>query len=237
MLLSTLIYECVRDSIGIPGDTMTEDDFIADFSGKARTKNYSMQISVLFSALNKALSRLYDSEKIQPFVKNFEVEGGYIDLSGENGGQVDVLNVAVGNNGLAYRNIPFRLYNDKLFLVADGVSPAPKEGVATVEYRKRLPHWDRDVVETTDSDADSVTERAATAKAKSIDLWGDYHIPDRACDYIKEYVESVVVEPMAPDVASLHWQRAESYFSALKDYSDPGFRQTVANNVFGGLFR
>lgn len=244
MKLSELVYECVRDSVPIPGNTLSCDDFVASFSEKQKAKDFALQVATVFDALNKALSRLYDKGKVEPFVSYFAVEeDGTIPLS--------VSDVATGEalatDVLAvFRRTPFGGYEnyawrregrDTRLLASDWEIAQLRRTAAQigVEYKKRFPHWGPDCM-LTDSTIDDVGKRAATAPAASTDLDAEYHITNVACDYAKEYVRGIVFEPMAPDIALQHFQRAETYLQQMTDFSGPTHQVTHISNVWGGLF-
>lgn len=244
MKLSRLVYECVRDSVNMPGQTLSYDDFVASFSEKQKAKDLALQISVVFEALNKALSRLYDKGKVEPFVSYFTASADglvplkVLDVATDEEVVTDVLAVFRSRRDGGYDNLEWRREGRAVRLLISDLEAkelARENAHIGVEYKKRFPHWDYDCMLTNSTISDA-SERARTAPAYRTELDSEYHVTNIACDYIKEYVKASAMEPMAPDIAIQHFQRAETYLQQMTDWSGPIHQVTHIRNVWGGLF-
>ena len=55
---------------------------------------------------------------------------------------------------------------------------------------------------------------------------------DKICNYIMEYAKSKLMEDMQPELAIVHLNRAENYFSNLDDYSNNPFEQRTLDRKY-----
>lgn len=217
MKLSRLVFECVKDSINLPNTNINEYGFLnGDFN---YNKDYVNQISGVFGAINLALSRLQNSDKIPYSTEMVEQNNNIITFD-----KGEIINVVKLYRD-TFKRYAFRtLQNGSKYLVFSDTE-LPKE--LMVEYRPTIPHFTHD-------DLKPVYEVDGDIIDNNIDL-KDYGINDVMCNYIKEFVKGVLLEYMAPDLANLHTNRAEQYLQVMKQAST-SFYQNNVRNVQGRLF-
>lgn len=217
MKLSRLVFECVKDSINIPNRDFNEYSFLnGDFNSD---KDYVNQISGVFDALNLALSRLYNSNKIPLFTKIIKVESNPLEFS-----DGEVINIAY-LSGRSFQRIEFRTLNN-MIQILDNYFPSK----IIIEYKKKIPHF-------TESDIKSVKlndENNLIIEDDNIEL-EDFGITNVMCSYIKSFVKGQLLEYIAPDLANLHNNRAEQYFQDLKQIGTNFYQNKVKNSLKGVL--
>ena len=244
MTLAKLVYECVKDSITLPGASLNFNSFLELASNKTYLgKDWALQFSGVFNALNLALSRLSDADKLPYKVKAVEAEDGVVDLTDEEGEPIgEPRNIAYVFDDGRYDNVEFRTIDSgfKAVLVSERDTERNRfvpyhrlragqssslDGTLMVEYRPYLPHFDEDSL-TTEEEGD-------VYKDASVDLLKEYGITNKMCDYIKEFVKGQVTEIMSPDTAVMHVNRAEAYFEELRRAETNYYPNKIKNRMKG----
>lgn len=191
MLLTRLVFECVKDSINSPEHSLSYTDFMKSMTqGDYIGKQWSMQATGVMRAINLAMARLMTYEKIPFSTEEVEFQGGECAFS--KGKVVNVFVDGVSNY------VPLRFTNRDR---NTKIKVFGFEGKAVVEYRKDIPHL------TTES------------LAEDFDLKEEYGITDQMCEFIMEFVKAQLVENFSPELANNHATKAEQYFDSLEVYS------------------
>lgn len=251
MELARLVYECVRGTHLIPENReFAYDSFV---NGQYDDDpNWSTEIANVWSALNLAISRLSDSDKI-PFKTSDPIlvqEGCLIELPEDCD---DVVSVWCPKKDVTgdYAVIPFRYFGeDKLAL--DLPVEAIRKLSVYVEYRRAIPHFDRSsirsvVPETNDpnqvgfddnsKEGSFIDEEGSYVDPNAeLDLKKEYGISDKACDYIRLYVRAELTRSMDFYMSSQDRNLAEQYFQALRTYRPGHYQYAIENRTFGRLF-
>lgn len=226
MTLARLVFECVRDSITLPKQSLSYASFtsaIAD--GEKIGQQWAMQLSGVFGALNLGISRLLDSGKIPFSHDEVTIVGNVFEFT-----KGHIYNVAVKDKD-GYSTLGFRtLEAGKKYMVIG--NPRLSTFKATVEYRKRIPHLDWDAPEDPDTLIKKVTDGEDGYNDPNIDLEEAYGIDSRMCAYLKEFVAAQLTENLDPLVANNHNTRAEQYFDGIAS-AETSFYQSSVANVFG----
>lgn len=212
MKLSKLVYECVRDSISLPNPNFNYVSFVnGDYNDN---KDYIRQISGVFGALNLALSRLYDNNKIPYSTINVKVkDNGFSFTLGE---VINVVKIYRTN----YKRYEFRTLNQGRDIVLFSKDDIPEE--LTVEYRPFIKHFDMEDISKIDLNKDNLI----IIEDNNIEL-EDYGIKDNMCSYIKEFVGAQLTEFIDPTISNNHNNRAEQYFQTLKQASTSFYQANV----------
>ncbi len=214
MRLSELVFECVKDSITLPNPSISCTQLINDMvEASPIGKDWELQASGVFSALNLGLSRLRDENKIPYSIKEVELEDGVGNLS-----DGDIVNVVRFLSDGSYESLRFNtlgLGGD--FRIVTPFSETIKK--VTVEYKKTLPHLSTySLVEIKEGEEDA-----------NIDLKGEYGITNNMCDYLKEFVKGQLMEYVSSELANLHNNRAEQYFNAIRNASSSLSQSNIIN--------
>lgn len=219
MKLSELVFECVKDSISLPNTYFNYHSFLD--GSYDNNKDYMNQIAGVFNALNLALSRLYDEDKIPYFTTKVALEGNEITF--EDGEIINI--VKIQNDG--YKRFEFRSLNENKYLViGDNVA----NQTVYIEYKKPLPHFTEKDLKTTVLDEDN----ELNVIDSNIEL-SSYGISNNMCSYIKEFVKGQLMEIYDPTLSNLHNNRAEQYFQAIKQASTSFYQSRVINRMRGVL--
>lgn len=246
MELARLVYECVRDCNHIPENAgFTYDSFL---DGQYDDDpNWSTVIANVWSALNLALSRLFDAGKIplresDPLLVDI---GGLVKLPEDCGEVVSVwrrdLSLPYG-----YRTISFRGFgSDTLSLDVDERDVGKVSVI--VEYRPEIPHFSQDSIQRVmpiSDDPNSPDFDSNSDQGSHLDDEGDYVDPnvgtdlkklygisDRACDYVKLFVRSELTRSMDPYLAAQDRQIAEQCFQALRDFPPEHIQSSIERRL------
>lgn len=216
MKLSKLVYECVRDSVQLPN---TNVNYVSFVNGDYDTsKDYIRQIANVFGALNLAISRLWDNNKISYSTKEVDViDNGFDFLEGE------VINVVEIYKD-SFKRYEFRSmdFGKKIILFTD--DEMPKKVI--VEYRKTIPHFDMEDIKQVELDEDN----KLIVVDENIEL-EDYGITNNMCSYLKEFVAAQLTEYIDPTMSNNHNNRAEQYFNSLKQASTSFYQRNIKVKV------
>lgn len=208
MLLSKLVYLCVKNVLYFADSSFTYEAFLeGDFNNDS---DYAININNVFSPLNQALARLNDLERIPyktDIIAHTNIVNDVLDFSKLSASVSDIINIAQQYKG-GYRNLAFRqLGIDKVF-IADYIIESTAHPVL-IEYKQELPYFSM-------ADIKVVEQINGIVVDSNIDLKSTYGISETAANYVMEYVQGRLLEPIAPDLANMHISRAEQYFAGLK---------------------
>lgn len=207
MLLTRLVFECVKDSINSPEHSLSYTDFLKSMTqGDYIGKQWVMQANGVMRAINLAMARLMTYEKIPFSTDELHFEGGECSFN-----KGKVVNVFIeGANGYVPLRFTNKDRNTKIKVFGF-------EGEATVEYRKDIPHLT----------SDDLTD--------DFDLNEEYGITDQMCEFIMEFVKAQLLENISPELSNNHNTKAEQYFESLEVYSTAHYQYEV-EDVIGGMF-
>ena len=213
MKLSKLAYLCVKNSNYSDDASFTYDAFIKGLFNNS--PDHSLEINNMFQGINEAISRLSDLERIPYEVEPVTHNDNIISLNFEKPVK-EVISVAQLYKG-SYRRCQFRNFGiDKIFVnsfIYDGFP-------LYVEFKVDIPFFDdEDIAYTFDESGNLIS-------AVDVDL-KDYGITDSMCNYIIEYVSSKLSEPVAAELANMHFTRAEQYFSGISPVRSAFSQQSI----------
>lgn len=202
MKLSELVFECVKDSISLPNSNIGYASFL---SGEITDKkDYQLQISNVFSALNLGFSRLYTYDKIPYFVVPQKISNCSFDFPKNKG---EIVNIA------QYCNYGFEKLNFKILNIDKNqhvVVFNTSNNTVFVEYKKMIPQFNND-------DLVPLVNSGTEIIDNNIDLLEEYNISNEMCNYLKEFVKGYIMEIYAPDLAARHNSLAEQYFNGIEE--------------------
>lgn len=227
MLLSKLVYLSVKNVLYYSDSSFTYDAFLeGNFDSDP---DYATNINNVFLPLNEALARLNDLNRIPYKIQEIEFDSDEeeynVDLTteilddDENTVNVkEVVDVGVFVDGIALR-IPFIPFGLNKIHIEASCTPI------YVEYKEDIPMFSIDdlVERETDDDGNVVDD--------NIDLRVKYGITEAMSNYIIEYIQGKLLEPIAPELANMHLTRAETYFSNFPTV-DATFRQKSVARKF-----
>lgn len=219
MLFSRLVYECVKDSINSPEHSLSYTDFIKSVAkGDYIGKQWAMQSTGVFRAINLAMARLMTYEKIPFSTDEVTFVDGECDFN-----EGKVVNVFVETDK-GYIPLRFTNKNRNSKIKVFGYS-----GEAYIEYRKDIPHF------TTEIFQDVREEDVGITLNKDIDLKSEYGVTDQMCEFIMEFVKAQLLETFAPELGNNHATKAEQYFDSLEVYSTAHYQDSV-QDVMGEYY-
>lgn len=193
MLLSKLVFLSVKNVIYLNDPSFNYDGFLQeDFDNDI---DYAQNINNVFTPLNEAITRLSDLERIPYIVEEVKVESDRtIDLTKCEHKIRRVVNVAqVGTDGSFVKLGHVMFGKNKVRIT----SPFSSYNKIYIEYKQDIPAFSRVDFE------------------EDIDLSEEYGIDEAMTNYIMEYVQGKLSEPLAPELANMHITRAETYFSNI----------------------
>ena len=218
MLLSKLVFLCVKNVIYLDDSSFNYPGFCkGDFDND---NNYSTAINNVFSPLNEAISRLQDLDKIPYVVGEVQPnEERIVDLSSLEKKPRRIVGLAVTDQFGNYKKLAFTMFGkDKLRIKSSYSTFSTK---FYVEYQEHIETFSSfNIVPLEEDGTDN-----------NIDLFETYGIDEAMSNYIMEYVQGKLQEPIAPELANMHLTRAESYFNNLKD-AIKNFPQQVVEKVY-----
>lgn len=220
MKLSQLAYNCVKGVKYLDDSSFTYEAFRrGDFDNDL---DYSNSINNVFGALNRAVHRLSDLDKI-PFkvAENIVPVDMVVDLSDLPIKAIQSVFVFVGDD---YRRLDYREFGQGKIRLLGQFQPEK----VNVEYSEDIKHFDSDDWK---YETELDQEQDLLVEEYDIDLKKDYGISDTMCSYIEEYVKGVLFEDVSPSLANMHVTRAEQYFANLPDCQTT-FHQTRVHAKF-----
>lgn len=207
MRISELIYECVRDSIQLSNNG--DFNYFSFLKGSYNdVKDYKMQISNVLGSTNLALARLSDCNKIPFSTEEIEVDSDeFVFKKGS------VINILYNGENVAFRHL------DKGQLIKLQMAVREPKKIL-VEYKPYIKHIKEDDIYVIDDNDIQYNEN-------DFDLFETYGINDTHCAYIKEFVKGQLYEVLDPELANMHNNRAEQYFSLLNVETTANYQKKI----------
>lgn len=207
MYLSKLVYLAVKNVLyyNDPNFTYTsfkEGSFDSD-------PDYALNINNAFSPINEAIARLSDLERIPYIVEEVSVSNGIIDLAALTSGRKVKEALGVGQfNAEGIKPLRYKPFGVNKIIVLDPISADKK---VFLEYKEDIPSFS--FYETL---GHTIGVENDFDEEDDVDLYATYGITESMSNYIIEYVQGKLFEPIAPELANMHITRAETYFSNIK---------------------
>ena len=208
MLLSKLVYLCVKSAILFDDKDFTYEAFVE--GSYDEDPDYSQNINNIFIPINEAIARLSDTEKI-PYVVNgidfSDLEDKIVlPFSKLEKPVKQIISVAQLYGG-QYRTLAWRPFGQNQILISSYIDPSKK---IYVEYKEDVKHFD-----STNFNEDMK----------------DYGITDSMCNFIMEYSQGRLTENVSADLANMHITRSEQYFANIS-FVTSAFNQENVESVF-----
>ena len=217
MLLSKLVFLAVKNVIYLNDTSFNYEDFCAgDFDNDI---DYATNINNVFSPLNEAISRLSDLDRI-PYLCDEVTPSAdrIVELSALSKKPRRIVGVAVVDRNGNYRKLAFTMFGRNQLRIKTPYSTVFNKFF--VEYVENIPTFSKsDIVE------------LSNGVDNNIDLYDEFGIDEAMANYIMEYVQGKLLEPLAPDLANMHVTRAEAYFNNLA-IAKKNFPQEVAYSQY-----
>ena len=196
MLLSKLIYLCVKNVVYVDDISFSYDEFLKGTF--TNSSEYSTSILNVFSPLNEAIARLSDLDRIPYQIDALETNGkGEVLLSDLSNPVKEVINVARVYSANNYDKLEFMILGDK-------IKTNLSNTVIYIEYKIDIPMFDEN---------DIPNEKLLGTKDVELK---EYKITDSMCNYIIEYVKGNLGSVVGEDIANMHLTRAEQYFDNIR---------------------
>ena len=208
MKLSELTYDVVKNVVYYEDAGFTYQAFLdKDFDND---QDYANQINNAMAPINEAIHRLSDRNKILFPVVSVGVPTNNIVSIQAFENKVKSIKAVFYVKPTGYEVVG---YNDfgKGFIFIERVEQSP----LFIQYVEDIKPFKKE---------DIYNEE------KDIDL-KELNITDTMCDYIIEYAQGKLLEPIAPELANMHVTRSEQYFDDLDDQSLT-FTQKVITRKF-----
>lgn len=222
MKLSKLVYLCVKNVILYDDESFQYDPFIkGKFNGNP---DYATSINNVFSAINQAISRLSDLERLPYRVEEITLEGYAFNISDLKHNLKEIVAIAYIDS---YKNITpltFEILGNQV--IVKGVVSNAK---VHVEYKEDIffIQGESYYYEYTVNELGEDT----LITSKDIEL-RDLGINDQMCNAIVEYAKGVLNEGVETALANMHITRAEQYFMNINPVRS-GLSQTVVVKKWG----
>lgn len=222
MKLSKLVYLCVKNVILYDDESFSYDGFIkGKFNGNP---DYATSINNVFSALNQAISRLSDLERLPYRVEEVTLEDYAFNISDLEHNLKEIVAIAYIDS---YKNITpltFDIVGNQV--IVKGVVSNAK---VHVEYKEDIffIQGESYYYEYTVNELGEDT----LITSKDIEL-RDLGINDQMCNAIVEYAKGVLNEGVEAALANMHITRAEQYFMNINPVRS-GLSQTVVVKKWG----
>ena len=222
MKLSKLVYLCVKNVILYDDESFSYDGFIkGKFNGNP---DYATSINNVFSAINQAISRLSDLERLPYRVEEVTLEDYAFNISDLEHNLKEIVAIAYIDS---YKNITpltFEIVGNQV--IVKGVVSNAK---VHVEYKEDIffIQGESYYYEYTVNELGEDT----LITSKDIEL-RDLGINDQMCNAIVEYAKGVLNEGVETALANMHITRAEQYFVNINPVRS-GLSQTVVVKKWG----
>lgn len=227
MLLSKLVFLCIKNVIYLDDSSFNYDGFLQeDFDNDI---DYATNINNVFSPLNEAISRLNDLERIPYQIHEVHIAADRtIDLSvcqrqvgNHNVGVKRVVGVAQIFADGSYKKLAHTSFGKGKVRVISPFSTAGLNSKIFVEYKENIPVFERgDLVQVQVGEEDT-----------NIELFEEFGIDEGMAQFIIEYVQGKLLEPIAPELANMHITRAEAYFANIGAVQ-PSFPQQSVEKTY-----
>ena len=208
MKLSELTYDVVKNVVYYEDAGFTYQAFLdKDFDND---QDYANQINNAMAPINEAIHRLSDRNKILFPVVSVGVPTNNIVSIQAFENKVKSIKAVFYVKPTGYEVVG---YNDfgKGFIFIERVEKSP----LFIQYVEDIKPFKKEDIYNDEKD---------------IDL-KELNITDTMCDYIIEYAQGKLLEPIAPELANMHVTRSEQYFDDLDDQSLT-FTQKVITRKF-----
>ena len=231
MKLSKLVFLCVKNVLYLNDSSFNYDAFIlGDFNSDP---DYDTNINNVFTPLNEAIARLSDLERIPYKVVKVKFKGNerVIDTNDIDGDSTSLNIKEVCGVGQLFMNKPILLAYKHVgtdVIVLDRL--VENSLPVYLEYKEEIPHFDISNIPAKDPLTDDVMLDNDGEPTPDVEL-KDYNISDSMCNYIIEYVQGKLQEPIEPNLANMHVTRAEAYFTNIRTVR-PLFVQRSINSVY-----
>ena len=222
MKLSKLVYLCVKNVILYDDESFSYDGFIkGKFNGNP---DYATSINNVFSAINQAISRLSDLERLPYRVEEVTLEDYAFNISDLEHNLKEIVAIAYIDS---YKNITplaFDIVGNQV--IVKGVVSNAK---VHVEYKEDIffIQGESYYYEYTVNELGEDT----LITSKDIEL-RNLGINDQMCNAIVEYAKGVLNEGVETVLANMHMTRAEQYFVNINPVRS-GLSQTVVVKKWG----
>ncbi len=222
MKLSKLVYLCVKNVILYDDESFSYDGFIkGKFNGNP---DYATSINNVFSAINQAISRLSDLERLPYRVEEITLEDYAFNISDLEHNLKEIVAIAYIDSNKNITPLTFEILGNQV--IVKGVVSNAK---VHVEYKEDIffiqgeSYYYEYTVNELGEDT-SIT-------LKDIEL-RDLGINDQMCNAIVEYAKGVLNEGVETALANMHITRAEQYFVNINPVRS-GLSQTVVVKKWG----
>lgn len=202
MLLSKLVYLCVKNAIYYDDASFTYEQFLQGrYDGDP---DYATNINNAFGPINEAIMRLGDLERIPHRLAQVQLTNGTFSKSSMK--IRSIVAVATMVEGKPY---PLNFYD-----LGNLVSvPEAGNGYVLCEYKEDIPNFDSSSYE-----YEYVPNSAggySLSTSRDVDL-SAYGITEAMCSAIVEYAKGNLNEQVAAELANMHLTRAEQYFANIE---------------------
>lgn len=222
MKLSKLVYLCVKNVILYDDESFSYDGFIkGKFNGNP---DYATSINNVFSAINQAISRLSDLERLPYRVEEITLEDYAFNISDLEHNLKEIVAIAYIDS---YKNITplaFDIVGNQV--IVKGVVSNAK---VHVEYKEDI-FFIQGESYYYEYTVDELGEDTLIT-SKDIEL-RDLGINDQMCNAIVEYAKGVLNEGVETVLANMHMTRAEQYFVNINPVRS-ALAQTVVVKKWG----
>ena len=205
MYLSKLVFLCVKNVLYFNDPSFNETDFLkGSFDNDS---DYGTSINNVFQPLNTAIAVLSDYDLIPYRVESVKCLNGVIDLTKLEHECKEVVNVGCLFNG-RHTKLEHADYGvNKVKLLRNSFTPT-----VDVEYKEDIPTFERYDIPTKEFDKD---KDEWVLNENDVDLKKEFGITETMCQYIIEFVQGKLLEPIAPELANLHKFNAENCFKNM----------------------
>ena len=206
MYLSKLAYLAVKNVLYYNDPNFTYDAFKqGSFDNDV---DYALNINNAFAPINEAIARLSDLERIPYIVEEVSANGGIIDLTALTSEKQVKEVIGVGQFGAdGIKPLRYKPFGVNKIVVLDPINGGKK---LYLEYKEDIPSFSFESIGHTIGIKDDYDEE------NDIDLYQRYSITESMSNFIVEYVQGKLFEPIAPELANMHITRAETYFNNIK---------------------
>ena len=222
MKLSKLVYLCVKNVILYDDESFQYDPFIkGKFNGNP---DYATSINNVFSAINHAISRLSDLERIPYRVDEVTLKDYAFNISALQHNLKEIVAIAYIDTNKNLTPLSFQIVGNQV--IVKGVLSNAK---VQVEYKE-------DIFFTQGEDyyyhytVDELGEDTLIT-SKDTEL-RDFGITDQMCNAIIEYAKGILNEGVEAALANMHITRAEQYFMNINPVRS-SLAQTVVVKKWG----
>lgn len=241
--LSRLAYEVVIDSIVLPYNSEFYGDggyeaFLNHKDYFANNSDFSMQFRKVMPAINLAISRLQEYDKLPYFMKTLDVfedseSHSQYALIPDGFDYLKIVNVFRRTPNGGWVNYGFTIQEEKIYLQGREIPLAKAEdgetkGRVEIEYKKNIPLFQEHdiIVDSVDSGRSGIEHNDT-----NVDLRKEYGFTRMDYEFVKLFAEAQIVEELDPTTGFNKLQIAENYFADL-DTHKPNFSQKTMNRRF-----